>query len=426
MYNFIRKIFQPKTAEKTVLAYRDIPAWIGDQEQKAKEQLTEKAVAPMTAIRNSLAGLQLIVNGIGGAEHDPAMHPKLKSITKNSLPLFVRSMNTALAKELPDDSEEFYVAAAECVKACLGSMKGQGRYLQVTFPEEMKSARTKIDEAGRELNVLTGALRDHRARIAQLNAIREIFTAIEEKKAQGAKAEERLMRIAARISEAEARIAQIDAERSVLDADPSQGEITVRQQELDTMKEERIRLHRVYASHSMTASHVLRKAEKIAARTHQGEREGLFARASDLLSHHEMPACNELKEILDKVFPLAASMADSGELPLKNKEERLMFADPADSVGKICTICADLTVIEADYRSKEELLSQNPIIRKRASLEREKSHLGAVCAKERQAEQEIAGWKADAESSLPVHLAELGKRISAAAGGEVEIRAGEE
>ena len=35
------------------------------------------------------------------AEHDPALHPKLKSIAKNSLPLFVKAMNASLSKELP-------------------------------------------------------------------------------------------------------------------------------------------------------------------------------------------------------------------------------------------------------------------------------------------------------------------------------------
>jgi len=83
----------------------------------------------MNDIRNVIAQLQLIVNEIAGAEHDPEIHPKLKAIAKNSLPQFVRAMKGSLAKELPEDPEEFYTAAPECVKICLHTVSGQGRYL---------------------------------------------------------------------------------------------------------------------------------------------------------------------------------------------------------------------------------------------------------------------------------------------------------
>ena len=56
------------------------------------------------------------------------------------------------------DPEEFYEAAVECVKGCLNAVRGQGRYLMVAFPEEMKDIKAGIDAIGREINVMTKAI----------------------------------------------------------------------------------------------------------------------------------------------------------------------------------------------------------------------------------------------------------------------------
>ncbi len=115
---------------------------LDDRDKSSRISLEHETLLPMQNIRNAMAQLQHIINGIAGAEHDPAIHPKLKSIAKNSLPLFVKAMNASLSRELPADIEEFYAAAVECVKGCLNSTRGQGRYLQVVFPEEMKAVKT--------------------------------------------------------------------------------------------------------------------------------------------------------------------------------------------------------------------------------------------------------------------------------------------
>ena len=90
-----------------------------------------------------MARFQLTVNSLKDADQNPETHPRIKSIAKNSLPLFLRAMNTSLAKEMPDDPEAFYAAAVECVKGCLNAVRGQGRYLMVAFPEEMKDIKDR-------------------------------------------------------------------------------------------------------------------------------------------------------------------------------------------------------------------------------------------------------------------------------------------
>ena len=100
MYTFIKKLLKKKEPEKFTLAFDAIPSWLKDREKISRSALETETDAAVKNIRTATAQLQHIVNGIADAEHDPAIHPKLKSIAKNSLPLFVKAMNASLSKEV--------------------------------------------------------------------------------------------------------------------------------------------------------------------------------------------------------------------------------------------------------------------------------------------------------------------------------------
>ena len=116
MQNFIKKLLGRKDPEPVVIPFDTLPAWLGEREKSARTQLTSRTDDPVKKIRDAMANLQNIVNTIEKAEHDPEIHPKLKSIAKNSLPLFVKAMNSSLVRELPEDIENFYPAAVESLK----------------------------------------------------------------------------------------------------------------------------------------------------------------------------------------------------------------------------------------------------------------------------------------------------------------------
>jgi hypothetical protein len=176
MYDFIKKILNPKKPAPVDIAFSSIPTWVAEREKNARRVLEETAKAPMQKIRNSAAQLQHIVNSISGSEHDPALHPKLKAVAKNSLPLYVKAMNATLAKPLSEEIELFYTDAVECLKSSLKSNSGQGRYLQVVFPEELKAVKMAVDAMGREMNILTAALATYqkeKAAIGEVSALHQ-------------------------------------------------------------------------------------------------------------------------------------------------------------------------------------------------------------------------------------------------------------
>jgi len=98
MFDFLKSILGSAPEKKVTLAFENVPAFLDEKEKQAKDLLSAEVDEPVRAIKDASASLQLTVNTISGAEQNPETHPKIKSIAKNSLPLFLRAMNTSLAR----------------------------------------------------------------------------------------------------------------------------------------------------------------------------------------------------------------------------------------------------------------------------------------------------------------------------------------
>src|SRR5208337_509502 len=276
MHEFIKKLFGGKRPAATTITLDSVPAWITERENTTRAVLCSETEEPIRIIRNAAAQLQLIVNTLAGAGHDPLLHPKLKSIAKNSLPLFVKAMNASLVKELPEDPEEFYAAAVECVKGCVNSARGQGRYLQAVFPEEMQ----------------------------ELGTIRTLHETVTDLKTDFLKSADRDRRISERISGITKRLETIENEELALEGDERQTGIAAKREQLARIAQALDEVGRSYSAHSMTASHVFRKAEKIATRQHHPAEIVTINHAMDLLSNHDVPDADQLGEILAAACPI--------------------------------------------------------------------------------------------------------------------------
>jgi hypothetical protein len=421
MRDFFKKLFAGKEPESVSLALTDIPDLIRNREKAARSALEENTREPIRNIRNAVAQLQLIVNTIAGAEHDPEIHPRLKNIAKNTLPQYVRAMNTALAKDLPDDPEEFYTASVECVKNCLNSIKGPGRYLQIVFPEEMKASRNGIDAIGREINRITTAIGEYRRETAAISQVRAHHAAILDARAGLLKAEEKSRRVIQRIREITDRLSGIEREEKAMPADPGMAEVEERRASLQVLERDRDEKARAYAALSMTTSHVFRKAEKIASRQRHAEEVLKLKHAMHILSDHELPDPDELQTALAAACPVAERMIALGEIALKNKEERAVFSDPGSFCSEMCRTCAELRTHEVAHRDAQETLLAHPLLMKAGSLEREKTQLGLMLEKEQHTQQELDEWQRKTRNHVPVLTEELRKHMEALLGKQIHL-----
>ena len=422
LYKFIKDLLKQKEPEKSTLAFDAIPAWLDEREKTSRASLETETDVPVQNIRNATAQLQHIVNGIAEAEHDPAIHPKLKSIAKNSLPLFVKAMNASLSKELPEDIEGFYSAAVECVKGCLNSTRGQGRYLQVVFPEEMKAVKTGIDAIGREMNAITALLTTYRKQKALMDTIRTLHDALLDIRIDTEKSLEKDKRITTRITEITHRITCIEKELMDLSFDAGMKEVDEKKSALGEMEKKRDERIRTYTALSMTAAHVFRKAEKIATKQRHATEISTLRHTVDLLSDHTAPDTKDLASALTTACPVAQRMINAGEIVLKNKEERAIFSDTGIFCTEMCAICTDIIAQELACKSVQDSLSSHPVLMMMKSLEREKTQLEYMLGKEHQSRKDLAEWSEKTRGRIPALTEELHKKIEEIGGGSVQLQ----
>jgi hypothetical protein len=422
MYKFIKDLLKPKEPEKFILTFDAIPTWLDEREKTSRALLETETGLPIQNIRNATAQLQHIVNGIADAEHDPAIHPKLKSIAKNSLPLFVKAMNASLSKELPEDIENFYTAAVECVKGCLNSTRGQGRYLQVVFPEEMKAVKTGIDVIGRELNAITALLTTYRKQKALINSIRTLHDALLDIRVDSEKSIEKDKRITTRITEIAHRITCIENELGDLTSDADMKEVNEKKSALAEIEQKRDERIRTYTALSMAAAHVFRKAEKIATKQRHPTDISALRHTIDLLSDHTAPDSEDLTSALTVACPVTQRMIEAGEIILKNKEERAIFSDIGRFCTEICAICREITMQGLAGKSLEDSLLSHPVLVRMKSLEREKTQLEYMLGKEHQSRRDLAEWSEKTQGRIPALIEELHKKIEEIGGGSVQLQ----
>lgn len=331
-------------------------------------------------------------------------------------------MNSSLAKELPDDREEFYLAAVECVKGCINSMRGQGRYLQMVFPDEMKTVKTGIDTMGREINALTQALSTYRNARAVSSAVRSLHASLVAMNEDLARSVDKDTRTDRRISELSARIEAIDKELAGLKEDAGNLEIEEQKSALRELESSRDDAIRHYAALSMTASHVFRKAEKISQKQHNKPETDALRRVMELLSDHTIPPEKDLVEALSRACPVAERMIEAMEIPLKNKEERAVFSDTTAFCRDICAAGNTVRKLEESCRAAEENLALHPFVSRMRSLEREKTQQQAMLVKERENKNELAEWRKKTEEQIPVLREDLARKAEIIAGPGMKIR----
>jgi hypothetical protein len=284
----------------------------------------------------------------------------------------------------------------------------------------MKASRTAIDAIGHEINAITAALGTHRKEMAAVAKARELYATIEESTSSLGKAAEKEQRIVHRIEEITVRLAAIGLELAAIPADPQMAEVKEKETHLRTMELLREEIARTYAAQSMTASHVLRKAEKIALRKKNSSEIASLKQAMEMLSDHELPDSTRLALALAAACPIAERMIAEGEISLKNKEERAVFSDTESFCTGMSRTCTELHTQEKACRDTKEILDTHPLLVKAASLKREQTQLRVMYDKELQAQNELAEWLRKTHDRIPLLREELQKKMGEIIGKNVQ------
>jgi predicted nucleic acid-binding Zn-ribbon protein len=336
MFKRLKDILKPGKEEGPLtLTSAEIPPFLDDSQREGSAILYEKTKLHRRSVEESKKELALLLDEISSKEREESYHPKIEKVAKNTLPLFRKAILSALSKELPSDPEEFYTAAGECLKGCVKGLTGPGRYLQGVFPDEMKKIREIVDRVGREVNAMTPAVAEARKRRDLINHIRNDLSRFQAASSEREGAMVGIERHRQEIARVTEELGQAHRETAALESGPEAGEAVVLKDQLNVSKGFLEDEERSIRADLSVLAHVLRKGEKVVQRSQGGAAAKGLEETVDLLAGSGIPDREQLIPALEKTLPLVASMLQSGDIVLKNKEEKELFAPRYDLLGRV-------------------------------------------------------------------------------------------
>jgi predicted nucleic acid-binding Zn-ribbon protein len=360
MFKFLKDMIRPGKEEGSLsLGSAEIPPFLDAGLSEGSATLYEKTKVHRRAVEAERQELQELLDEISSKEREESYHPKIEKVAKNTLPLFRKAMLSALAKDLPPDPEEFYTAAGECLKGCVKGLAGPGRYLQGVFPEEIKKIREAVDRVGREVNAMTPAVAEARKRRDIINRIRtdlsRYSSASSDRRVAGAEIE----RLRQEITVANEELQRIREQTAALESGPEAREAEELAGQLELLKGVLAGDERSLRADLAVIAHVLRKGEKVVQRSQGGAAAKGLEETVDLLAGSGIPDEEQLLPALGKTLPLIESMLQSGDITLKNKEEKELFAPEHDLMVRVQEDYRRLTDARSALRDADHAYRQS-------------------------------------------------------------------
>jgi len=362
MFRRIKDLFsQPPEEAVAAVGMDALPGLLDSHESDVAATFDEDTRVHRDAIRQLRSDLGKLVRDLASKEREEAFHPKLETIAKNTLPQFERAMLSSLARELPDDPGEFYLAATDSLKGCVKGLAGPGRYLRGVFPEEMKEIRETVDLIGREMNAMTPVIataRTRRALIAGIRADLDRFRAAGDEQTAG-KAD--MTAVRQEIGEAEKDQKLIREQIREMQEAAEHGVLKAEREELSQTQQAYRDEERALHADLAVLLHVYRKGEKVLGRTLGAAAAREIDAVVHMLSGAGVPEEELLRPNLVRTLPAVMSLISSGEITLKNKEEKEVFAKDSDIIARVREGYARMEGARVRFLAEERAYQDHPL-----------------------------------------------------------------
>lgn len=422
MFRFLKDRFSKEKEEQPItIPIGEVPALLDTLEDEITADLATRTEGHRNAVTAARAKLRELVQDLRSKERDEAYHPKLEKIARDTLPLFEKSMFSSLGKDLPRDPEEFYTAASECLKGCVKGLAGPGRYLRGVFPEEMKEIRVAVDRIGREVNAMTPHIAGARKKRDQIAGLRKTGASISAAVADHEKMEADLAQVRDEITREEQVIKDLSQILAQAGDAARSDDIAGLETTISGIREEVSAADRVLRSDLAVISHLLRKGEKMLQRGEGASAAREIEPVVDALAGSGLPAEEQLVPGLARALPLIQSMIRSGEIVLKNKEERELFSESSDIMARVRLLYAQRRDAELRLKAAERTYAAIPVIEQAQKAEREREKGEARLALLREKMIATEGRKQALEAVIPELRAGMEQEISALEGKPVTL-----
>lgn len=427
MFRTLRDLFRREEAPLEAIEIRleDIPAWLDAREAALDEELTGKVAPNRQRIEAALSSIRTAIDPLRTAGETAVPHQRLKAISRSALPEFVKSIDQMLEKQPSGDTEAFYTAAAGVLKGCLRALKGQGKYIAAAYPEEMRDFRAAVKDLGTEINLMTQAIADFRARHAGVDETREIYEQLIRVRSEYASVREESIIRAEKAGSDAARIRQLEDALRELEGSPHHAAARELDLRIRTVGERKEEVAREYASIRTHALHVFRKAEKVLEKHLDHDTAEELRRAEDALSVAPPEHPDAIIGLLTRVMPTVMDLIGRGEVALKNREEQHLFSDAGILRTEIVRVIAEHRDLDTDIGTAEAEQRALTGYAEEQVVAQDLGHL------RHQAAEREAGTAARREHLAVLHvstgrlLEDLESKIATIAGRNVTVRAGE-
>jgi hypothetical protein len=370
MFRQLKEMFRKEDVSTVALALGDIPGWLTEEYAKVRKTETDQVGLSRKNILGYIGHLRELVGFLGAAGHEGDVHPKLENVVEKSLPLYKKAIMSALNRQFPEAPDDFYFAATECLKGCLKSSAGPGRYLVGVFPEEMKSIRAVIDQVGREINAMNPVIAEARKKSIELDMIRDLHGSYLQTLEEFREAEGRHPLLKDRTMTLHGEIEVIEEEIRSLSMDPRKKQLDELRSGEKQLEEERERALGEFSSSVDMIAHVLKRAEKVARRDQKTSMAKKMHNLAEQLSKNEIPEISLLCQELNDILPGIIAMVTHGDISLRNKEEHHYFSNPTLLPGKMQEISVRIEYTVNQLNEIRRNIDESSIRREQESLDR--------------------------------------------------------
>jgi len=421
MFRFLKGLGREKEAPPE-LGLADLPGWIGAEEEKVRGELATAVAGHRRAVLGAIDRLGDTLAEFDEARMEDVAHAKLAGVTERSLPLFQKAMKTSLSRDLPPEPEAFYAAAGEILKGCLSAFRGQGRYLASRFPAEMKALREGVDAIGREVNALTPAISRARDRLGRLAGLRASLAAYGGAKDRAARAGEEIRALEGELAGSRKALGGVTHDLADLEGSSDFREYEAELGRIRGMGEELGDLTRRYRAGAAGAVHLLKKGEKVASRNQDRVAVRAIREAVDLLEMDPPLAGEDAQGVISRGLAALATMAASGDLVPKTREEGDLAGSPATFVERLSGLSRKSAGISGSIASARDSLLSLPAVKRKDELERERERLEKDITSAEARLPILRGDVTDLENRITGALGEVRKGVDTLSGGSVKIR----
>ena len=373
MFKFLKDRFSSgKVEEPLSVAVSDIPAILETREKEITKSLSNDTEINRRAVSTARAQLSALIQELISLEREEVNHPKLEKIARNTLPLFEKTMLSSLARDLPEEPEAFYHAASESLKGCVKGLSGPGRYIRGVFPDEMKEIRETVDRIGREMNAMTPHIAKARMKRDQIRALRKDLAGYTAALFEKESLTTEISRIEAEIEAEKGELAVLTDEEKEAYLAITSPDIIGQEQRAAELREEVLTEERAIRNDLSVISHILRKGEKVLQKGQGGVAAKDLELVVDTLTVSGLPAKEQVVPGLVRVLPLIVSMIESGDIVLKNKEERELFSGTTDIPVRLAECYRKWELADSRLKAAQREIADNPVVIQMRRLEREK------------------------------------------------------